>query len=99
MYETSIATVAKSNRAGKKTIEFTLETAGQLQALGIDSAKYAKELSIKAAHATVDTAVISINGANDAIVVVINTGSGMVVASLDKLTAAVEIAAKKIENS
>ena len=95
--EASINTVQSSIKGGIKTYTFTVETASHLQSLGIDSVKYAKDLSKRAAGATVKTISTSVHGANDAIVVVINTGSGLVVASLDSLTDAVNNTTAKIQ--
>ncbi len=90
LHEASIATVKAGLAAGRTTYAFTAATAGHLHSLGIDSAKFAKELTIKAAQTTSEAVVHSVHGANDAIVVVINSGSGLIVATLDELTAAVE---------
>ena len=95
--EASIDAVKSSIKGGKKTYTFTLETASHLQSLGIDSVKYAKDLSKRAAITTAKTISTSVNGANDAIVVVINTGSGLVVASLDSLTDTVNNTTAKIK--
>lgn len=84
--EASINAVHTSLSAGKKTYTFTVETASHLHNLGIDSAKYAKELTVKAATTGKKAVKTSIHGANDAIVIVINTGSGLIVSSLDSLT-------------
>ncbi|BHH85500.1 hypothetical protein [Desulforhopalus sp. 52FAK] len=87
--EASINAVQSSIKGGIKTYTFTVETASHLHSLGIDSVKYAKDLTKRAATTTVKAISTSVHGANDAIVVVINTGSGLVVASLDSLTDAV----------
>ena len=97
LHETSMATIAASKQAGKLTYQFTTETAGKLKELGIDSAKYAKELSIRSTKAGAETTTLVIKGANDATVVVINTGAGLIIASLDNLTASVNAATKKIK--
>jgi hypothetical protein len=97
LHETSLATVAATQKAGRQSIDFTMATVGHLKELGIDAGKYAKELSARAVKAGVKTVVVSITGANDVIVVVINTGSGLIVASVDTLTAAIENTTKKIE--
>jgi hypothetical protein len=95
--ETSVATVAAAIKTGKQAARFTAATAGHLKQLGIDSAKYSRELSERAVKAGVNAAVVTIKGANDATVVVINTGSGLIVASLDTLTAAVEKTTKSLQ--
>ncbi|MCI5161849.1 MAG: hypothetical protein D3917_07465 [Candidatus Electrothrix sp. AX5] len=95
--ETSMATVAAAIKTGRQTVEFTAATASHLKQLGINSVKYSKELSKRAATAAVNATIVTVNGANDATVVVINTGSGLIVASLDTLTAAVEKTTKKIQ--
>lgn len=97
LYETSLATVAASIHAGQQSYKFSMETARKLKDLGIDSAKYAKELGIRSAKASADLAASSIKGANDATVVVINTGSGLIISTLDSLTAAAENATEKIK--
>ncbi len=95
--EASLNAVRSSIQGGKKTYAFTIETASHLQSLGIDSVKYAKDLSKRAAQSSVNSIGTTIHGANDAIVVVINTGSGLVVASLDSLTDAVNNTTAKIQ--
>lgn len=97
LHETSLATVAATQRAGQQSYNFTIETAGHLKSLGIDSAKYAYELTLRTARTTARKAVVAIEGSNDAIVVVINSGSGLIVASLDSLTAAVKESTDKIQ--
>jgi hypothetical protein len=96
--EASVATVRKSLEIGNTAYTFTAETAGHLRSLGIDAVKYAGELTDRAANAAVTTVVHSVKGTNDAIVVVINTGSGLIVASLDSITAAVEATTNTINN-
>lgn len=95
--EASITTVKASLEAGRQTYEFTKETAGHLHSLGIDSIKYAGELTNRAARQTSTLIVHTVKGTNDSIVVVINTGSGLIVASLDTLTAAIDETAKSIQ--
>ena len=95
--EASVTTVRTTIEAGRKTYTFSRETAGHLQSLGIDAGRFAAELSRKAATATVDGVTHTVRGANDAIVVVINTGSGLVVASLDSITEKVESTTAKIQ--
>ena len=97
LQEASLNAVKATIQGGKTTYTFTLETATHLKSLGIDSVKYAKDLSARAAHTTVTTVTHSIQGANDAIVVVINTGSGLVVTSLDSLTETVAKTTDKIQ--
>ncbi len=53
---------------------------------------------MQAAQATANTVVHTVKGANDAIVVVINTGSGLIVASLDGLATAAEETTQKIKS-
>lgn len=88
--EASLKTVKSSIEDGKQVYTFTVETASHLHSLGIDSAKYAKELSDKAMTSTATAVHRSIKGANDAIVVVINTGSGLIVTSIDSLSENIE---------
>lgn len=95
--EISMATVAAGIKAGRQTVQLTVATASHLKQLGIDSVKYSKELSKRAATAAINATILTVNGANDATVVMINTGSGLIVASLDTLTAAVEKTSKKIQ--
>jgi len=95
--EASVTAVKSSIAGGKRTYTFTVETASHLHSLGIDSVKYAKTLSKRAAQSTVKTIGTTVHGANDAIVVVINTGSGLVVASLDSLTDSVNNTTAKIK--
>jgi len=94
--EASLATVRAGIRGGRQVYTFTARTAGYLNDLGIDSAKYAKELTVQAFDATTDAVIHSVRGANDAVVVVINTGSGLVVATMDSLTASIEDTTNKI---
>lgn len=95
--EASVATVKTGLEAGRKSYAFTRETAVHLHDLGIDSIIYAKELTNQAAHHASTTIIHTVKGANDSIVVVINTGSGLIVASLDSLTAAVDNTAQRIQ--
>jgi VCBS repeat-containing protein len=95
--EASINAVKSSIEGSKKTYTFTVETASHLHSLGIDSVKYAKDLTMRAAQTTTKTISTTVHGANDAIVVVINTGSGLVVASLDSLTETVNNTTAKIK--
>ncbi len=88
--EASIATVQMGLNGGKKSYQFTVETATHLHSLGLDATKFAKELSKRAMQRTTTGVTHIINGTNDTIVIVINTGSGLLVASLDTLTEAVE---------
>ncbi len=88
--EASLQTVQSAIEGGKQVYTFTTETAKHLHSLGIDSVKLAKELSEKAATATVTAVNHSIQSADDAIVVVINTGSGLIVTAIDTLTQQVE---------
>ncbi len=97
LHEASIATVAASKQTGKLTYQFSKETAGRLKELGIDGAKYAQELSIRSAKAGAEAVTLTIKGANDVTVVVINTGSGLIIASLDSLTASINETTKKIK--
>jgi hypothetical protein len=97
LQETSVATVKAGFEAGKQTYEFTTVTATHLYGLGIDSIKYAGELTGRAAQQTSTTVIHTVKGANDSIVVVINTGSGLIVASLDSLTASIDQTTKIIE--
>lgn len=97
LQEASLTAVKSTIEGGKKSYTFTLETAAHLHSLGIDSVKYAKDLSTRAANTTVTAVTHSIQGANDAIVVVINTGSGLIVTSLDSLTETVKQTTAKIQ--
>lgn len=88
--ETSIATVQKTIEAGKTTYVFSKNTASHLKSLGIDASKYTAELTIKAANTVSTTFINTLNYADNEVVIVINTGSGLIIASIDSLTAAVE---------
>ncbi len=88
--EASLQTVRSAINGGKQVYTFTAETAAHLHSLGIDSIKLAKELTKKAANTTVTVVNHSIKSADDAIVVVINTGSGLIVTAIDTLTQHVE---------
>ncbi len=95
--EASLATVRTCIHAGQKTYHFSKETSVHLYGLGIDVSKLAMDLARQAARKTSVTIVETIQGANDATVVVINTGSGLIVAKLDTLTEAVEETIEKIK--
>ncbi len=95
--EASLKTVKSAIQGGKRVYTFTAETATHLHNLGIDSVKLAKELSNKAATATVTAVSHSIQSADDAIVVVINTGSGLIVTAIDTLTQQVEETTKAVK--
>lgn len=88
--EASLQTVQSAIKGGQKAYNFTAETATHLHNLGIDSIKLSKELSKKAANATVTAVSHSIKSADDAVVIVINTGSGLIVTAIDSLTEKVE---------
>ncbi len=96
LHEASIATIKAGLAAGRNTYAFTAATAAHLHSLGIDSARFARELTSQAAQATSEALVNTVQGANDAIVVVINTGSGLIVASLDDLTETVQYTADRM---
>ncbi len=95
--EASLQTVRTAIAGGKQAYRFTADTAIILHNLGIDSVKFANELRKKAATATVVTVHRSIQAADDAIVVVINTGSGLIVTAIDTLTEQVEATSKAIQ--
>lgn len=97
LQQASIATVQKSIAAGRHTYSFSRDTAVHLHGLGIDAAKYAKELTKRAVQTTAATIVHTVKGTDDAVVVVINTGSGLIVATLDSLTAAVDNTANTLK--
>ncbi len=95
--EASVATIRAATKGGKTAYTFSKDVAIHLHGLGIDAAKLATELAEKAALATADATVKAIQGADDAIVVVINSGAGLVVVTLDALTESVEKATQKLQ--
>lgn len=95
--EASLKTVRTTIEGGKRVYSFSAQTAAHLHSLGIDSVKLAKELSSKAINTTTTTIHRSIRGANDAIVIVINTGSGLIVTSIDSVTENIEAATAAIK--
>ena len=95
--ETSLATVAAALKTGHQAVQFSGATINQLRQLGVDSAKYARELSRRAATGGVKATALALTGANDAVVVVINTGAGLIVATLEALTTAAQNGSRPIQ--
>ncbi len=91
--------VEVSQEQARKIIAASLAIASDCiqKAVIADAAKLATELAEKAALATADATVKAIQGADDAIVVVINSGAGLVVVTLDALTESVEKATQKLQ--